>query len=479
MLHGAQPEVNLNTNFGQITIELFDDDTPGTVDNFLTYVSDGDYVNSIFHRLVPGFVLQGGGFTSSSDVICATAPCNTTNVSASLFATIPTDPPIANEPGLTNARGTVAMAKLATSPDSATDQFFVNLANNAGVPPNGLDFQNGGFTVFGRVTDMTVVDQIAAMSRVNLGSLFPPTSPLAALGAIPISGNRIPRVQSITGNAIIDGTVYLDNDGNGVKSPTELGMAGRRVFLDTNDSGVFDDGEPEAITEDDGYYFFRVAPGNYIVRADLVQNFKRTLVIGQYDSSLSVGRSHRDLDFGLKYSGTSWTNPLNNLDVDATQGVTLRDVLQIINEIRLRTVSGPAGELPPLSSAPSEPAFYDVTEDGRILLNDAVAVINHIALNQTGGAQQAASLTVWANPVPNGENEEISASEPLTGVSTLPEETANSTADALSAANVAPHSLVSSREHVGRPAARVHRDLTNERAFAEMAEEIWGVEVII
>ncbi len=478
MLHGAQPDVTLDTNFGQITIELFDDDAPGTVDNFLTYVADGDYVNSIFHRLafttdpVTGqstpFVLQGGGFSSSSATICATAPCNAGNVNAALFAEVPTDPPIKNEPGLTNARGTVAMAKLGGNPDSATNQFFVNLNNNAGAPAF-LDTQNGGFTVFGQVTDMTAVDQITAFSRVNLSSIFPANSRLTALSDVPVSGNRLVRVESITGTAILEGTVFLDNNGDGVKSSSELGMADRELFLDTNNSGAYDAGEPLAQTESDGSYFFRVAPGDYIVRARSVTDFQQTLVIGRYDTSMSLGRSERDLNFGLKYTGQSWTNPLNNLDVDATEGVTLRDVVQIINEIRLHTVSSSTGQLPPLTSPPSVPTFYDVNQDGNVVLSDAVAVINFIALNQTAAAQEAASLTVMAEPLLDVGTAEVTGIEMAEMAQALPAETSAMPAD-FSGVPASARSSYHPRSHDGpaRSAARVLQELANDAALAEL-----------
>lgn len=130
---------------GHVDIRLFDELAPGTVANFLNYAGDGDYDWSFFHRSVPGFVLQGGGFTTDND---------------EQILRIPTDAPIENEYGIPNTRGTVAMAKVAaeydqegnlvpgTGPDSATSQFFFNLADNT---ETLNETQNGGFTVFGRV----------------------------------------------------------------------------------------------------------------------------------------------------------------------------------------------------------------------------------------------------------------------------------------------------------------------------------------
>ena len=147
--------VRFDTVLGTIDVRLYDTATPQTVNNFLNYVTDGDYDDSFVHRSVPGFVVQGGGFTFD----------NSTGV-----ANVPTDPPVQNEPGISNVRGTIAMAKLGGDPNSATSQWFFNLADNS----SNLDNQNGGFTVFGRVLgdDMSVPDAIAALPRANAGPPF-------------------------------------------------------------------------------------------------------------------------------------------------------------------------------------------------------------------------------------------------------------------------------------------------------------------
>ena len=151
--------VVMQTPFGEVEIELFDEDTPATVANFLNYVNDGDYANSFIHRSVPGFVEQGGGFSFIDGDVVA----------------IPTDPPVINEPGISNLRGTIAMAKRGGDPNSATSQWFFNLADNSA----NLDNSNGGFTVFGQVTGngMEVIDQIAALEIWNAGG---------ALGELPL-----------------------------------------------------------------------------------------------------------------------------------------------------------------------------------------------------------------------------------------------------------------------------------------------------
>jgi cyclophilin family peptidyl-prolyl cis-trans isomerase len=128
-------EVAVTTPLGEIRVELYED-KPVTVGNFLAYVNAGRFTDSFAHRLMPGFVLQGGGFTLSPNI---------TPIDVPIFG------PIVNEYGAgqtrSNVLGTIAMAKLGGNPDSATSQWFFNLGNNSA----NLDSQNGGFTVFGHV----------------------------------------------------------------------------------------------------------------------------------------------------------------------------------------------------------------------------------------------------------------------------------------------------------------------------------------
>jgi peptidyl-prolyl cis-trans isomerase A (cyclophilin A) len=161
---GQATMVRLDTDKGPIDINLYDAETPLTVANFLSYVRSGAYNNSLFHRLVGGFVMQGGGYTFPP------------------LTTVTKLPPVQNEFSATrsNLRGTVAMAKTAVGPNTATSEWFVNLANNSA----NLDNQNGGFTVFGKVTapGMAVVDTLTALQVVNAGSPFD-TLPVYSLPA--------------------------------------------------------------------------------------------------------------------------------------------------------------------------------------------------------------------------------------------------------------------------------------------------------
>ena len=138
--------IRFETSHGPFTVELFAKEAPVTVENFLRYVDDGFFDGTIFHRIVPGFVIQGGGLTTD-------------------FANKKTRAPIANEAknGLKNGRGFLSMARTSDI-NSATSQFFVNLADNAFLDHGPRDF---GYAVFGRVTEgMDVIDKIA---RVGTG----------------------------------------------------------------------------------------------------------------------------------------------------------------------------------------------------------------------------------------------------------------------------------------------------------------------
>ncbi len=160
---------NATLGGGVTNVVLFDQPgagAPQTVQNFAQYVTAGAYTNSIIHRLVPGFVIQGGGFTANGLGQTLSNP-------GAAIGTIPTNPPVQNEfsPGRSNLRGTIAMAKLGDNPNSATSQWFFNLGDNSA----NLNNQNGGFTVFGQVrtaADLAPVNAIANVSRFNGASFF-------------------------------------------------------------------------------------------------------------------------------------------------------------------------------------------------------------------------------------------------------------------------------------------------------------------
>ncbi len=148
--------VRFATNLGNIDVQLLPQSAPQTVANFLAYVNSGAYNNSFIHRSVPGFIFQGGGFQVQNNSI----------------VTIPAKAPVVNEFGVSNTRGTIAMAKLGNNPNSATNEWFFNEAD---ANSSNLDNQDGGFTVFGKVADaasLAVMDQIAAVQPVDASNLL-------------------------------------------------------------------------------------------------------------------------------------------------------------------------------------------------------------------------------------------------------------------------------------------------------------------
>ena len=141
----TRPQVAIDTNMGRIVVELEPENAPVTVENFLAYVDAGFYDGTVFHRVIPNFMIQGGGFDED-------------------LAKKPTEPPIENEAknGLKNERGTIAMART-NDPHSATAQFFINHVDNTSL--DHPSFDGWGYAVFGRVIEgMDVVDSIARVA---------------------------------------------------------------------------------------------------------------------------------------------------------------------------------------------------------------------------------------------------------------------------------------------------------------------------
>jgi cyclophilin family peptidyl-prolyl cis-trans isomerase len=149
----GNPTVLISTSLGDITVELYNDRAPVSVQNFLQYVNDGFYPGTIFHRVISGFMIQGGGFTAD-------------------MVEKPTRPPIRNEAtnGLTNVRGTLAMARTEAL-RSATAQFFINVADNRPkLDHHGFSPEDFGYAVFGRVlSGLDVCDRIAAVKTRTSG----------------------------------------------------------------------------------------------------------------------------------------------------------------------------------------------------------------------------------------------------------------------------------------------------------------------
>ena len=158
-----QPQVRIHTNMGDIVIELNQDKAPKTVDNFLRYVREGHYDGTIFHRVIPNFMIQGGGYGED-------------------YNQKPVHEAIQNEAdnGLLNNRGTIAMARTG-DPNSATAQFFINVVDNDFLNFTAPNSRGWGYAVFGKVVEgMDVVDKIAK-TPTGPGGPFPKDAPRQAV----------------------------------------------------------------------------------------------------------------------------------------------------------------------------------------------------------------------------------------------------------------------------------------------------------
>ena len=150
----GNPVVTIATSLGDITVELFKDRAPVSVDNFIRYTAEGFYEGTIFHRVKKNFMIQGGGYTPD-------------------LSEKPTHPPIQNEAtnGLRNVRGTIAMARRMTL-RSATAQFYINVVDNRMLDHTGFAPEDFGYAVFGRVlSGMDVADRIAAVATRTVGEM--------------------------------------------------------------------------------------------------------------------------------------------------------------------------------------------------------------------------------------------------------------------------------------------------------------------
>jgi peptidyl-prolyl cis-trans isomerase A (cyclophilin A) len=162
-LAAGNPVVMMDTSLGKIKIELFAKEAPASVKNFLDYVHKGFYKGTIFHRVIPGFMAQGGGFTAD-------------------MKQKPTNPPIKNEAGngLKNERGTIAMARTMIV-DSATAQFFINVADNSFLNHRDNSMQGYGYAVFGKVLEGM---DVAVKTGMKMGMRDVPETPVVIKSVI-------------------------------------------------------------------------------------------------------------------------------------------------------------------------------------------------------------------------------------------------------------------------------------------------------
>lgn len=235
--------VEFQTSEGNFQVNLYDETTPKTVDNFLAYLNNGSYTNHVIHRVVPDFIVQGGGYAFEGEFPLVLRETND---------------PINNEPLYSNVKGTIAMAKVGGEPDSATSQWFFNLTDNSA----NLDLQNGGFTVFGEVVGdgLTVIEAISKINSCAYNDI---------LNAIPMPGSEdvgcsamgTPGVENfvtINDITIVDSSpvtasdltpaLSIDTDHDGVPNDQDAFPEDASEYLDTDGDGIGNNAD----SDDDG-----------------------------------------------------------------------------------------------------------------------------------------------------------------------------------------------------------------------------------
>ena len=400
--------VYVDTVLGSFSIELFDDVSPNTVANFLNYVRDGDYDGTFFHRAIPGFILQGGGFSMGTNGV---------------VSEVPSDPPVANEFRLSNIRGTIAMAKLAGDPNSATNQWFVNLTENSA----NLDAQNGGFTVFARVLGdgMGVVDAIAAQPIFNLGYLgvaFSDTPIIDYFGGA-ISRGHLVNINSMT---VIEYTLTSTGIASPASAPTGTSVlftvtvtpgtnpasTGTTVTADLSSIGgsaaqtLFDDGTNGDVVSGDNVFSFLATVGSgtssgaHSITVNVSDSISRT---GTTSLALTVstGQTFSIGDRGgvsLSSEGASATTVSGYGRVEADDGSTTPEGLAIFGFRQNGILVSEAG-VPASATLQEGRIFAEIDGPVRTGLaianpNDTAAMIEFFFTNSDGIDSGHGSLTL-------------------------------------------------------------------------------------
>jgi cyclophilin family peptidyl-prolyl cis-trans isomerase len=287
--------VRFTTVLGSFDVALFGQQKPITVANFLKYVDQGRYfvfdatanqiASSFVHRSVPGFVIQGGGFIGTVNPSPTPGSANNNAQPTQVLAFAP----IQNEPGISNKRGTIAMAQTAGNANSATSEWFINLADNGG-PPNNLDIQttnngvtSGPYTVFGRVVNngMATVDAIAAVPRFNAGAPFDNLPLRNYTSPNPV---KVSNLVSIPGLSQISPLSFSASSDNASVSVT---VSGTKLLVAGNTVGTAH--ITVTATDFDGATISQMFTVNVIAAPGRLVNLSTRMQVGTGDNALFVG----------------------------------------------------------------------------------------------------------------------------------------------------------------------------------------------
>ena len=352
--------IRMHTNAGDIDVQLLPSSAPLTVANFLNYMNRGAYDNSIFHRSVKNFIIQGGGFKND-------------------FSAIPADAAVQNEFMVSNSnlRGTIAMAKLGTDPNSATNQWFFNLTNNSA----NLNNQNGGFTVFGRVANpdsLAVMDKIGNLPTINNTSPFDQL-PIFSF-ANPLSGDNLVTVLSVKQLNSVDAPQVQQVisasafGGSGTAAPGEyIEIYGQNLANTARGWGTADFKNGNAPTQLDGV---SVTVGG---RNAYVNYVSPTQINVQISSSLAAGAQPVAITFNGQTNDTS--NDAANINVKPLAGGILAPPSfavggkQYVGATHANGTFVSNGKIPGIAAAPAHPGetllFYG-TGFGPVTPNNVV-----------------------------------------------------------------------------------------------------------
>lgn len=283
--------VRLSTVLGNIDLALFGQQKPITVTNFLKYIDQNLYfkldpttnqiASSFIHRSIPGFVIQGGGFIGTVDPNLNTNP-NKDNVQPTQVLS---QGLIQNEPGISNKRGTIAMAQSGSDPNSATSQWFINLADN-GAAPNNLDFRfnnAGPYTVFGKVVNntMTAVDAIAALPRFNAGAPFDQLPLRNYTSPNPIKVTNLVSIPAIAHISPLTFSAMSDN------ASVSVAVSGTKLLVTGNSVGTAH--ITVTATDFDGAQVAQMFTVNVVAAPGRLVNLSTRMQVGTGDNALIAG----------------------------------------------------------------------------------------------------------------------------------------------------------------------------------------------
>lgn len=286
--------VSVGDVVGQIQMETLPHQVPTTVENFANYIEDGDYIQSIIHRLdktLSRQVIQGGLLTSPDQEF----------TDASQFDVVDMDCPIPNEPNAVlrpNVRGAVGMARNG-DPDSATSQFYVNTQDN---PSFDQPLHSLGYTVFANVTDMTTVDLIATLDVLPEQPLGLEDVPYAEVDGG--AARNLVRVENVEATGTVHGVKFNDRDGDGDRDEGEEGIAGVTIFAGLDDNGMLDGDDVSTTTDSNGRYALRLdLPGadatDFVIREQEDPLLVPTSPAGgSQQVTVRPGLDTDDVDFG-------------------------------------------------------------------------------------------------------------------------------------------------------------------------------------